>query len=101
MRAIITNDKQRAKYLAKQLADLEPALMLSDKPLPADGLVIIPLSLAKGLEFDRVVIPDAQVDCYDDSDLSRHRLYTAISRATKQVSVFAQGTMTPLLADRM
>ena len=101
LRAIITSDKQRAKYLAKQLSDLEPALMLSDKPLPADGLVIIPLGLAKGLEFDRVVIPDAQVDSYDDSDLSRHRLYTAISRATKQVSVFAQGTMTPLLASRM
>lgn len=98
LHAVITNDKQRAKWLGKQLADMDPVLMLNEKTLPSAGTVIIPLNLAKGLEFDRVIIPDAQAECYDDSDLSRHRLYTAISRATKEVCVFSQGEISPLLA---
>ncbi|MEE1273323.1 MAG: ATP-binding domain-containing protein, partial [Olegusella sp.] len=55
-------------------------------------------SLAKGLEFDRVIIPDAQADAYPDTPLARRRLYTAISRATHEVEILSQGPLTPLLA---
>ena len=65
--------------------------------LPASGTVLLNLKLAKGLEFDRVIIPDAQATVFDVSDLSRHRLYTAISRATQQVTLISQGPLTPLL----
>ena len=55
------------------------------------------LRLAKGLEFDHVVIPDASAETYPDAPLSRRRLYTAISRAMHQVTILAQGELTPLL----
>ncbi|MBP3886017.1 MAG: ATP-binding domain-containing protein, partial [Olsenella sp.] len=58
------------------------------------------LPLAKGLEFDHVIVPDAQAEVYPDTPLARRRLYTAISRAMHEVDVISQGTMTPLLAGR-
>ena len=68
-----------------------------DEALPARGVVLLDLSLAKGLEFDRVIIPDAQTEVYPDTPLARRRLYTAISRATHEVEIYAQGALTPLL----
>ena len=65
--------------------------------LPASGVVLMDLSLAKGLEFDHVIIPDAQEAVYPAAPLARRRLYTAISRAMHQVTIYAQGEMTPLL----
>ena len=45
-----------------------------------------------------MIVPDAQAAVYDDSPLSRRRLYTAISRAMHRVDVVSQGPLTPLLA---
>jgi DNA helicase-2/ATP-dependent DNA helicase PcrA len=56
------------------------------------------LALAKGLEFDHVVVADAQAEVYPDTPLARRRLYTAVSRAMHRVTVLAQGELTPLLS---
>ncbi len=66
--------------------------------LPGAGAVIIPLELAKGLEFDAVLIPDASERVFPDDDLARRRLYTTISRATRELTILALGKLTPLLA---
>ena len=65
--------------------------------LPEHGVVLLDLPTAKGLEFDQVIIADAQESVYGTDDLSRHRLYTAISRATQKVTLLSQGTLSPLL----
>ena len=75
--------------------------MHKDETLPKAGVVLLDLRLAKGLEFDHVIIPDAQAEVYPDTPLSRRRLYTAISRAMHKVTIIAQGAMTPLLAGHM
>ncbi|MDU5893113.1 MAG: ATP-binding domain-containing protein, partial [Atopobium minutum] len=69
--------------------------------LPKEGVILIDLALAKGLEFDEVIIPDAQATEYDNSDLSRRRLYTAISRAMHQVTILSQGTLSPALQEAL
>ena len=97
LRAIITLDKKRAKWLSKQLGDDAPSLIGIGDALPASGTVLIPLNLAKGLEFDQVILADAEADNYGKDDLSRHRLYTALSRATKRIDILALGELTPLL----
>ena len=97
--AIIAGDKQRARWIAKQFSDDDVVLVDSHHQIPEEGLFVIPLDLAKGLEFDQVVIPDAQEWVYGADDLSRHRLYTAISRATKRLVILSQGVMTPLLQE--
>jgi len=94
--AIITADKPRANWLRKQLGSSVQALRKGEG-LPRTGVIILALGLAKGLEFDQVIIPDAQAAVYPDSELSRRRLYTAISRAMHYVTILSQGTMTPLL----
>ncbi len=98
--AIVAADKSRVHWLAKQLPQ-DVRQMQRDETLPKEGVVLMELSLAKGLEFDHVIIPDAQQEVYPATDLARRRLYTAISRAMHKVTIVAQGQMTPLLADRM
>ena len=63
-------------------------------------MVLVPLRLAKGLEFDHVIVPDASAQTFPDNPLSRRRLYTTISRATRGITLLAQGEVTPLLAGR-
>ena len=94
--AVIANDSSHAKHLAKQLGD---AVIAADKvaALPQEGVLLLDLKLAKGLEFDRVIIADANTQAFPISDVARHRLYTAISRATQEVTILACGKLTKLL----
>ncbi len=94
--ALICADRPRTRWLSRQLGDLVHELS-RDEALPVRGVVLLDLSLAKGLEFDRVIIPDAQAEVYPDTPLARRRLYTAISRATHEVEILSQGPLTPLL----
>ena len=100
--AVIVGNKRRAHWLEKrlqeQMGDLAPKRIDEEGELPERGDVLLDLKLAKGLEFDRVIVADAQAEEYGEDDLSRRRLYTAISRATKEVSVLAQGELTALLS---
>ena len=67
--------------------------------LPEKGVFLLTLAHAKGLEFDGVIIPDAGADTYPDTPLSRHRLYTALSRATRRLTVLSQGALSPMLPE--
>ena len=100
--AVIVGSRKRAHWLEKQLCallgDSAPSRIDEGGSLPGQGCILLDLKLAKGLEFDRVIIADAQGEEYGADDLSRRRLYTAISRATREVSILSQGSMTPLLA---
>ena len=95
--AVIATEGRRVSWLAKQLGDSVQVLRKNDR-LPATGVVLMDLALAKGLEFDHVVVADAQAEVYPDTPLARRRLYTAVSRAMHRVTVLAQGELTPLLA---
>ena len=98
--AVIAPYSQAAKKVAEQLADLGAVLLDDAGTLPAEGLIVLPLKLAKGLEFDRVVIPDASERVFPaGDDLARRRLYTSISRATHEIALLAGGKLTPLLAE--
>lgn len=94
--AIIAADRSRTKWLAKQLGETATYIH-GQMSLPAEGVVVLDLPTAKGLEFDHVIIPDAQPQAYPDTPLAKRRLYTALSRATHKVTVLAQGALTSLL----
>ena len=97
--AVVAESDARASWLAKQLGDAVRVIR-SGMSLPAEGVVLLPLRVAKGLEFDHVIVPDAQAEVYPDTPLARRRLYTALSRATHRVTVLAQGPLTPMLSAR-
>lgn len=98
--AVIVPWKHEAKRLQAILGDDAPALVDENSNLPSSGVALITLKLAKGLEFDHVIIPNASAHAFPDDPLSRRRLYTTISRATRGVSIFALDELTPLLQNR-
>lgn len=96
--AVIVPWKHEARRIQTLLGDSCPPFITRGMGLPPAGVVLITLDLAKGLEFDRVVVPDASPRLFPDGDdLSRRRLYTTISRATRGLYVVARGALTPLL----
>ncbi len=95
--ALIANTRTRAKQLAKLLRDTPLVSVPSDGTLPSCGVVLLDVKLAKGLEFDHAIVPDVHEGAFVDEPLRRHRLYTAISRATQRVTLLAKGPLTSLL----
>lgn len=96
--AVILPQKHQAKQLQKRLGDGAPPLIDAEATLPTSGVVLTSLKLAKGLEFDHVIVPEASERTFPDDPLSRRRLYTTVSRATGRITLLAQGKLTPLLS---
>ncbi|MEE0434381.1 MAG: AAA family ATPase [Peptococcaceae bacterium] len=60
------------------------------------GTLIMPVAMTKGLEFDAVLLCDADSDTYrDDSD--KHLLYITATRALHRLTLCADGTLSPLI----
>lgn len=95
--ALIANSRTRAKQLAKLLADEPVQVIASNDSLPETGVALMDVKLAKGLEFDHVIVPDVQDDAFPHEGLHRRRLYTAISRATQRVTLLSNGKLTKML----
>lgn len=96
--AVIANDETHLAQLADALSGAESVRVITEgEKLPRSGIVAITLPFAKGLEFDRVVIANANAEAFPDEPLARRRLYTAISRATERITILANGELTPLL----
>jgi DNA helicase-2/ATP-dependent DNA helicase PcrA len=97
---MIAGSRRRLEKLSALLGDDAPPVIRRDMSLPERGPVLMELPLVKGLEFDSVIIPDAVPEEYPEDSIGKHRLYTAISRATRKVAIFAEDTMTALLGGR-
>ena len=95
--AIIAPDARRMAKFETMLEGLPVVIPARKEAIPERGVLLLDIRLAKGLEFDQVIVPDVQNRAYPDELLARHRLYTAISRATKKVTLIANGKLTSLL----
>ncbi|PFA67151.1 helicase [Bacillus sp. AFS015802] len=60
------------------------------------GVIIIPAYLAKGIEFDAVIIYDASAKSYGHENL-RRLFYTACTRAMHQLKLYSIGTPSPFI----
>lgn len=87
--AVIVPDADKAEVVADQLnaANIPAAVVEANAPLIGqDRIAVVPLTLAKGLEFDAAyVLVDSAY--YPQTVLGAHRMYVATSRATKQLTV--------------
>jgi DNA helicase-2/ATP-dependent DNA helicase PcrA len=61
------------------------------------GLVVVPSYLAKGLEFDGVIIANANSSRYTEDPLDVKLLYTAMTRPLHQLVIYCHGNLSPLL----
>lgn len=99
--AVIVPQKYIAKGMQKRFGSAVPPLMDTSDSLPESGVILVPLKLAKGLEFDHVIITDASEKTFPDDEISRKRLYTTISRATKTLTLLSNGKLTSLLTNKV
>lgn len=96
--AVVVPWKHELKKLARLLGDDMPRIIDEGQRLPASGVLALTLPLAKGLEFDHVIVPDAGPGLFPaDDHVAQNRLYTTISRATRTITLLANGSFTPLL----
>lgn len=61
------------------------------------GVVVIPSYLAKGLEFDAVLIYNASARCYSREE-ERHLFYTMCTRALHRLTLLYTGELSPFVA---
>ncbi|MFK7691150.1 RNA polymerase recycling motor HelD [Paenibacillus sp. HJGM_3] len=85
---------------AKAEAEAGPALELINKYTQTfkRGIVVIPSYLAKGLEFDGVVVYDASAAAYAQ-ERERRLFYTVCTRALHHLTLLVPGELTPFLPD--
>lgn len=71
-------------------------LIKSDSIEFEQGVVVIPAYLAKGIEFDAVIIYDASAQNYSEESL-RRLFYTACTRAMHYLQLYSVGEPSPFL----
>ncbi|MFN3727833.1 MAG: HelD family protein [Allosphingosinicella sp.] len=96
--AIITKTSKQAAKLHRRLAasGIEPRLLDADSTGYSTGAIVCTAHLAKGLEFDRVLVADASAGNYR-TELDRNLLYVACTRAMHRLTLLATGDPSPLL----
>lgn len=94
---LICKTEQDASSLYKQLKDQIAIQLIKDEAqLELKGVFIIPVYLSKGLEFDAVLICDADQDHYYSED-DKNLLYIACTRALHRLNLFYTKNISPLL----
>ena len=98
--AVIGKDLADCEQLASALKqrNVKATLIRTENQRLVDGIIIVPSYLAKGLEFDAVVVWNCNANQYPD-DSERQLLYTIASRAMHLLTLISIGQPTPLLQD--
>ncbi|MBJ7695546.1 ATP-dependent DNA helicase [Weissella confusa] len=97
--AIITKTLADAEVAYAALRDqADVTIIRTENQRLVPGTIIVPAYLAKGLEFDAVIMWDASEGVYHGDD-ERQLVYTIASRAMHQLTVLAINKLTPLLAN--
>lgn len=96
--AVVAKTLERAEAACRTLGEAgERAALLTKETVSfPSGLVVLPSYLSKGLEFDAVVVWDAEAASYGREE-ERNLFYTVCTRALHRLSVFANGTLSPFV----
>lgn len=96
--AVITKDLASAKQVAEQLKQKggKATLIATANQRLVPGTLVVPSYLAKGLEFDAVVMWDASKENYHKLDETQ-LVYTITSRAMYELDIIYIGEKSPLL----
>ena len=94
--AIITKTQSQAKQLSRDLKSLGVHLLSVESTAFKSGVIITTTHLAKGLEFDEVVVPFISEDHYRN-EVDRRMLYIACTRAMHRLTLTFTGKQTALI----
>jgi len=97
--AVICKTAEESKRMHAALQSYLPKLRLVEKETVTfeKGIIVIPTYLAKGVEFDAVVISNAS-DEYYSRESERKLFYTACTRAMHELHLFHTGELTPFIS---
>lgn len=98
--AVVTRRFVEAERLATELQEHDVAAqpILTQAARYTGGIAILPVELAKGLEFDACVVAGANAQTYEDGpEYERRLLYVACSRALHMLACVAPGVIHPTL----
>ena len=94
---LICKTEKDAASLYQRLKDrIDIQQIKSDGKTDLRGTIIIPVYLSKGLEFDAVLICDADEEHFSTAD-DKKLLYIACTRALHRLNLFYAGAASPLL----
>jgi DNA helicase-2/ATP-dependent DNA helicase PcrA len=103
--ALICKDRQHANEIYEKIKPFENEIgrdvVAYSESDYKNGLLILPVSYAKGLEFDSVIILDMNKDRYPDTEYSTRLLYVAITRALHRLIIITNDNIanSPLLEE--
>ena len=83
---------------AAAVSEALSAVHLPQKVAAEVNLKVLPIYLAKGLEFDAVAIWNADRETYGETG-DQNLLYTAVTRAMHEVRLFYSGESSPFFTD--
>ncbi|MGE6753899.1 RNA polymerase recycling motor HelD [Rossellomorea sp. NPDC071047] len=93
--AVICKSARESEAAYASLSGVEDIKLLKSASLEYEqGVIVIPAYLAKGIEFDTVILYDASARSYGDESLSR-LFYTACTRAMHELQLFSVGEPSP------
>ncbi|MGG1662018.1 RNA polymerase recycling motor HelD [Brevibacillus sp. NRS-1366] len=96
--AIITKTAAEAQAAHDALRHAMPIRLIGTNTTSYDtGILLIPAYLAKGVEFDAVIIYNASRDCYGREN-ERKLFYTACTRAMHELHLYYIGEKSPFLS---
>lgn len=98
--AIIGRTSEACATIYAQLLEtgLTVELLEEDQTRYSGGVLIVPIYLAKGLEFDAVLIIDADSRTYRLDSLDAKLLYVGCTRALHRLKLLHRGEPTPLIS---
>lgn len=95
--AIICKSAQESSAAFEALSNIDEIKLVKSGSIEYEqGVIVIPAYLAKGIEFDAVIIYDASVQIYGNESL-RRLFYTACTRAMHELQLYSVGEPSPFL----
>lgn len=94
---LICKTEKNSTYLFNKIKHkLDIQLIKKGSVSDLQGVFILPVYMSKGLEFDTVLICDADSQNYHDED-DKNLLYVACTRALHKLSLFCENEVSPLI----
>ncbi|WP_058306702.1 UvrD-helicase domain-containing protein [Gracilibacillus massiliensis] len=97
---IITKSRTEATSIYSQLIEIDVGaeLLLDHNNRFEGGIVVLPVYLSKGLEFEAVIVTNVTKDQYKNSHEDRKLLYVATTRALNELFIVTEdGNMSELI----
>lgn len=102
--AVLTKWRQTASDIYKTMASeglegIEGVTEFTADSVVQPGIIVGPIILTKGLEFDAVIVANAGKNNYNETDFDRMLLYLACTRARHHLRVHWHGTRSPIVPE--